>query len=502
MRFLIRTFLATVLLTVSALAEVTLAPIFTDHAVLQRGAAVPIWGSANPGQHVTVKFGPQAVVTTSDEDGLWRVDLAPMQANSEGRTLTVIGENTVALNDVLVGDVWLCGGQSNMEWTLRRTRDAEMEIAAANYPLIRHFKVAKRIAAEPIKTLSGEWVTTTPETAPYFTAVGYFFARRLHTDLNVPIGLLNSNGGGTPVEAWLPPSLIDTPDLAVDVASHQIKIGEGILAGIERYRDQMLEWEADRKTAEEAQQPFDLPQPNRPWMPGPFKTASVLYNGMIEPLLPYRVAGTIWYQGEGNADQPETYRAMFGALIEMWREKFEHPEMPFYWAQLASWDNGGGDSTDWALLREAQHQTLELPHTGQAILMDIGEADDIHPRNKQDVGDRLARIALAELHGMDIEHRGPARTTVTFSPANIFVHFDHADGLTTRDGEAPRGFEIAGPDREFIPADTAAIDGEGVVLTTALENPRYVRYAWRRWVDTNLQNGDGLPAEPFRTDRD
>lgn len=500
MRSLFRPLFGLALLATSAVAEINLAPVFTDHAVIQRNAPVPVWGTATPGQHVTVKFGAQSVATTTGEDGTWRLDLAPMAANAESQSLTVMGDTTVVLHDILVGDIWLCGGQSNMEWTLQNSRDAEMEIAEADFPLIRHFKVAKRIAAEPIKTLSGEWVVSTPETAGHFTAVGYFFARRLHADLGVPIGLLNSTWGGTPVEAWLPPSLFEDADLAIDVASHQVKVSEGILGSNQRYRDQMLAWEADRQIAANAQQPFDLKKPSRPWQPGPFKTATVLYNGMIEPLLPYRVAGAIWYQGEGNADQPETYRSMFGALIEMWRQKFEHPEMPFYWAQLASWDNGGGENTDWALLRETQQQTLELPHTGQAILMDIGEADDIHPRNKQDVGDRLARIALAQHYGETIQHRGPVRTTVTFSSENIFVDFNHAEGLTTRDGEAPRGFEIAGADHTFVPADSAVIDGETIVLTTAVENPRYVRYAWRRYVDANLQNSDALPAEPFRTD--
>lgn len=489
------------LLVAPALAAVSVAPVFTDHAVIQRDAPVPVWGTAQPGEHITVKFGDQSVATTTDENGYWRVDLAPMAAEADGQSLTVTGEETIVLHDILVGDVWLCGGQSNMEWTVQNSRDAELEIAAADFPLIRHFKVAKRIAADPIKDLSGEWVISSPETAGHFTAVGYFFARRLQADLEVPIGLLNSTWGGTPVEAWLPPSHVDDPELAIDVASHQVKVSEGILFNNRRYHDQMLEWEAARQAAEEAKQPFEQPKPNRPWQPGPFKTATVLYNGMIEPLLPYRVAGAIWYQGEGNADQPETYRSMFGALIETWREKFEHPEMPFYWAQLASWDNGDGDSTDWGFLREAQHQTRELPYTGQAILMDIGEADDIHPRNKQDVGNRLARIALAEHYGEDVAFRGPVRTSLTFKDDVTIVNFDHATGLTTRDGEPPRGFEIAGADHQFVPVDSATIDGETIVLTTSIENPRYVRYAWRRWVDANLQNAETLPAEPFRTDR-
>lgn len=483
-------------------AEVSLAPIFTDHAVIQRGKTVPIWGKATAGERVTVSFADQKIATVATGAGHWRVDLAALPANPVGQTLTATGENTVSVHDVLIGDVWLCGGQSNMEWPVRRSRDAESEIAAANFPQIRHLKVERRIADQPITTMSGEWTVCSPDTVMHYTAVGYFFARRLQQDLEVPIGLINSNWGGTPVEAWLPPSASDDPELAVAIASHQVAISQGILHGNKAYRDNMDAWRAARDAASSAGQSFAQEPPKKPWQPGPFKTATVLYNGMIEPLLPYGLAGCIWYQGEGNGGQPETYHAMFRALIETWREKFEQPDLPFYWAQLASWDAGNGDSTDWALLREAQQQTLALPHTGQAILMDIGEAFDIHPKNKQDVGDRLARIALANHYGRDVAHRGPVHQNTSYRDNIVSVAFDHAEGLTTRDGKAPRGFEIAGTDGEFHAA-TATIKGHVIHLSSpAVATPRDVRYAWRRWVDANLQNETGLPAEPFRTDRD
>ncbi len=484
-------------------AEVRLADIFSDHAVLQRNQPVPVWGWANPGEEVTVAFNGQTHTTIATDAGTWRVDLDPMSALAEGATLQVAGSNVITRTGILVGEVWLCGGQSNMEWTVTSSRDAEMEIAAAEFPLIRHVKVAKNIEAGPIKTFTGEWTVCSPDTVGDYTAVGYFFARRLHRDLGVPIGLVNSTWGGTPVEAWLPPDSLHDPAMAVTVSRHQYSVNQTILAQNERYQSELTEWQTARAAAAKTGKVFATEEPARPWQPGPFKTATVLYNGMIEPLLPYALGGVIWYQGEGNGGQPETYRAMFSELINQWRAKFEQPELPFYWAQLASWDAGNGDSTGWAFLREAQQQTLALPYTGQAILMDVGEAFDIHPRNKQDVGDRLARIALANAYDHDVAYRGPNYTAITYRQNELIVHFANGKGLTTRDGEPPRGFEVAGIDNEFVPATTATVAGDTVVLTSDIvAHPRNVRYAWRRWVDANLQNGETLPAEPFRTDMD
>ena len=481
-------------------AEVSLAPIFTDHAVLQRNQPIPVWGWSDPGEKITVKFSGKTTKTVGDENGQWRVELPALPAKSKGQNLTAIGTNEIRLHDILIGDVWLCGGQSNMEMVVRNSRDAAAEIAAADFAQIRHIKVAKNIAADPITEMSGEWTVCSPETVGDYTAAGYFFARRLHQDLNVPIGLLNSNWGGTPVESWLPPSVMSDPDLAVTVASHQVVINDGILAQNITYRDNLAAWNASKAMAAENGEAFSEIAPNMPWQPGAFKTASLLYNAMIEPVIPYALTGFIWYQGEGNANQPDTYRDMFVALIESWREKFDAPAAPFYWAQLASWDSSGGENLDWPLLREAQHHTLALPHTGQAILTDIGEAFDIHPKNKQDVGDRLARIALAEHYGQDVKFRGPVHRSITFEGNQISVAFDHAEGLTTSDGESPREFEIAGVDGVFHSAN-ATLSGATITLTSeSVPVPRDVRHAWHRWIEPNLQNAAGLPAEPFRTD--
>jgi len=481
-------------------SDLRLADVFTDHAVLQRDQTVPVWGWAEPGEAVTVTFAGQTHATTATETGEWRVDLEPMAASAQGRPLQVAGAAQITRQDVLVGEVWLCSGQSNMEWSIAQSGNAEANIAAADFPLIRQFHVANAIAAFPAQRLEGGWTPCTPDSAGDFTAVGYHFARRLHAELGVPIGLINSTWGGTPVEAWLPRDSINDPVKSIPILRHQTHATTALLRGKQRHLERIRVWEAARDAAAEAGEAFTDEYPSPPWYPGPSRTATVLFNGMISPLLPYGLGGVIWYQGENNTGQPETYHAMFTELIEQWRLKFQQPDLPFYWAQLAPFDAGGGLSRDWAYLREAQHQTLALPHTGQAILMDIGEAFDIHPGNKHDVGDRLARIALAQKFGQDVAYRGPHYTAITLQGAEVIIHWANATGLTTRDGETPRGFELAGVDSEFHPA-SARIDGDQVILTSEMvSQPVLVRYAFRRWVDANLQNSEGLPAEPFRTD--
>ncbi|MCF3648634.1 sialate O-acetylesterase [Synoicihabitans lomoniglobus] len=481
-----------------ASAEVTLAPLFTDHAILQRDQPVPIWGTADPDEIVTVSFAGQAVATTADAEGKWLVSLLPMPANASGQSLTVSSDTMIVLDDILVGDLWLCGGQSNMEWPLRNANDAEAEIAAAQYPLIRHIKIERRIARDPITEARGSWTMCTPDTAPHFTAVGYFFARKLQAELNVPIGLVNSNWGGTPVEAWLPPSALQSLETRVLAASHQAVSYHRFAQQLASYQERLIEWETRRTAAVKVGENSEEPAPSAPWTPGAENHTAVLNNGMIAPLAPAALRGVIWYQGEANADQPETYRALFSAMITSWREQFQQPDLPFYWVQLANF--GSAENDGWAFLREAQTQTLELPHTGQAVIIDIGDAKDIHPRNKQDVGDRLARLALARDYGRPVEDSGPTFAAAVFEDTQVAVSFTHAKGLHTRDDEAPLGFEIAGKNGEFHAA-TARLDHKRVLLSApGVMNPLYVRYAWRDHLDVNLVNGEGLPAAPFRTD--
>lgn len=493
MRIPLSVTLAFVCLTAPLAAEVTFAPLFQDGAVLQRDKTLPIWGTADPGESVTIRFLDETASTTADDQGKWMLTLPPVAASSDPVTLHY-QDNTGKhqLTNLLIGDVWICGGQSNMEWVVQNSNDAKAEIAAADHPLIRHIKIEKRIARDPITTASGTWVTCTPETVPHFTAVGYFFARDVQAETGVPIGLINSNWGGTAAEAWLPPSAFDDLSLRVASTSHQASAFNGIAHRVANFRQALTTWESGNR---------ENKKPNAPWTPGAENHALVLNNGMIAPLAPYALRGAIWYQGEANADQPETYREIFSGVINAWRQQFNQPDLPFYWVQLANYRAGGNpDGTDWAILREAQTQTLALPHTGQALAIDVGDSADIHPRNKQAVGHRLARLALHQIHGKGIVDTGPTFSSATIDENSITIGFDHDADLHTTDGAPPSGFEIAGADEVFHPA-TAQFDSGNIALTSkSVPTPHFVRYAWRNDPRVNLVNDAKLPAVPFRTD--
>jgi len=491
--FLIATLLgASLSLPVSA--KVTFAPLFQNGAVLQRETPLPIWGTADPGEAVYIRLLGREASTLADSDGRWVLTLLPVPASAVPQTLDYrdsTGEHQ--LTNLLIGDVWICGGQSNMEWTVQNSQDAAAEIAAANHPLIRHIKIEKRIARDPISTASGTWVTCTPETVPHFTAVGYFFARDVHAETGIPIGLINSNWGGTSAEAWLPPAAFDDVSLRLAATSHQASTLNRFVDRIADYQKVLSDWEAGAQADK---------KPRAPWAPGAENHSLVLNNGMIAALAPYALRGAIWYQGESNADQPETYREIFSGIINSWRQQFNQPDLPFYWVQLANWAPGGdSDGTDWAFLRAAQTQTLALPHTGQALAIDIGDSVDIHPRNKQTVGHRLARLALHRIHGNNIVDTGPTFSAATIDGTSITITFDHDTDLRTTDGSPPLGFEIAGADGNFQPATARIISGDINLTSSAVPAPRFVRYAWRNDPRVNLVNGANLPAVPFRTDQ-
>ncbi|MHC4390252.1 MAG: sialate O-acetylesterase [Planctomycetota bacterium] len=464
---------------VAARAEVTLAPILTDSMVLQRDMPVPVWGKANPGEKVTVTFGDQSQSTNADQAGRWRVTLDELSANAKGQTLTVAGTNTIKLTDVLVGEVWICSGQSNMEWNLARTLNAKEEVAAAKHPQIRLFNVpGHNVAPQPREHCGGQWQVCRPNSAKGFSAVGYFFGRRLHRELNVPVGLIGSNWGGTRIEPWIAPSAFRrVPELerlakAVAARGKDTKVNHG--------------------------------------------APSAIYNAMVHPLAPFAMRGAIWYQGESNGGEGDSYFHKTRALVEGWRELF-NPDLGFYWVQLANFkkasrDAAGGDG--WAKLREAQREALSIEHTGMAVTTDIGEAKDIHPRNKRDVGWRLAQWALHQTYGKkDLVPSGPLYNSHKVEGGAIRVRFDHVgsglivgekNGLEptqpTEGGKLGR-FAIAGADKKWHWAE-AVIDGDNVVVRSAkVANPVAVRYAFTmNPAGANLYNKEGLPASPFRTD--
>jgi len=437
---------------------VLLAPVFTDHAVLQQGKPVPIWGQADPGEKVVVSYGTQQVSALADSSGAWIAYLDPLTASTAGADLTA---GPVVIHDVVVGEVWLASGQSNMEFTVNsatsatfRVDQAAAEVAAANYPLIRHFKVAHQIATTPQLTASGAWEVCSPATVAEFSAVAYFYARDLYRRLQVPIGILNVTWSGSPVESWMSPLAL-------------------------------------RRTP--------LPHPHPPaGGPRDYWQSSVLYDGMMNPVVPYALRGVIWYQGESNGDRPEDYRALFGSLITTWRDHFGQGDFPFYWVQLANYVNPP-DKTgiQWADLRAAQTATLELPMTGQAIAIDYSDPANLHPRNKQEIGHRLALIARHQVYGIPGDYSGPTFDHAVRERDGVRIYFAAADNGLTAAAKPAQSFEVAGSDGRFHPATVTLSGATALVRAAGVSHPMLVRYAWRNAPEANLYNGAGLPAVPF-----
>lgn len=625
-------------------ANVRLPKLVGNNMVLQRDTTIPIWGWADPGEKVTVHFLKQKRTTTAGKDGKWHIDLKPVKAGGPYEML-IKAKNEIRLTNILIGDVWLASGQSNMEWPLISTvNNFKEEIAAANYPEIRLFTVEKAVASRPLSDISGsEWAVCSPETIGNFSAVAYFFGRKLHKDLDIPIGLINSSWGGTPAEAWTDLALVKTfpryAEAAQKLADSPIEINEaikdfnrkraawfekngadrGYLADGRTWADPDVKtedwgtmalpalWEQPgilpdfdgvvwfRKelvlTEEEANAPlvlhlariddedityfngseigrtsvydqlrvYSVPQelvkpgvnvitvrvndtgggggiysdphelyaamgsknksltgdwhyktaidtagmPKFPLSFAPQYSPTTLYNAMIAPLVPYAIKGTIWYQGESNALRAYEYEKLFPAMISGWRQSWGY-DFPFLYVQLANFMHDLEEPGDyeWAELRDAQTKTLALPQTGMAVTIDIGDPDDIHPRNKQDVGKRLALAALKVAYGKDIVYSGPQFESIAVEGDKIRIRFTHiGSGLDIRDRYGYiKGFAIAGADKKFRWAK-GYVDGNDIILyNDKIEKPAEVRYNWSNNPDGNVYNKEGLPAIPFRTD--
>lgn len=642
-------------LIVEAVHPLTLAAIFSEYMVLQRERPLPVWGWAEPGTIVLVQLADHHAEAVTAEDGRWLATLAPLPAGGPYTMSITAGEETVTFGDVLIGEVWLCSGQSNMEWTLSLARDAEQEVAAAHYPEIRMFTVEKNAVYHPVRDVTGSWVVCAPETAGTFSAVGYFYARELYQRLGIPIGMINTSWGGTYAETWTSreallaePALrniaeeydarmtgIDDISAAYEQAINEWKertlprdagnlgfargwadpltdttdwptmtmpsswqdkgllfngvlwfrlqveipaawVGQDMLlelapidksditywnnaeVGGMNFEEDPQSWCTPRKytvpaalvkagsntlavrmfshvygagmfgvpqqlqvkpknmpNAEaislagnwqyQVEQNYGLtpstPPPMPPGMENP-NSPYALQRGMLAPLAPYAIRGAIWYQGESNADNAYQYRLLFPTMIADWRRQFAQGDFPFYYVQLANYMSPSETPTEcaWAELREAQTFTLQYPNTGMAVIIDIGDAVDIHPRNKQDVGTRLALWALAKDYSQDVSYSGPLYRAMKIENSSIRLFFDlGASALVAKDGPL-RAFQIAGIDREFVWAD-AVIDGETVVVSSPLvSEPVAVRYGWANNPPCNLYNNAGLPASPFRTD--
>ena len=496
-------------------ADITLAPLFRDHAVLQRDRLLPVWGRAEPGEVVQVAFRGREASAVTNADGRWCVTLPPLPASAEPAELTASGRNLVRIADILVGEVWLCSGQSNMEYPVNPERvppdnlrldNQEAETAAARHPLIRRFKVARQPAEHPLDSVGGAWAVCAPETMRTFTAAGYFFARDIHQALAVPVGIIDSSWGGTPIESWLSAAALASDPAFAAVGERWSKSLELFPARIVKYEADLRAWQGQAEAAAargsavhedflRTRRPPKRPLqgPGTAWAPG------ALYNGMIAPLVPYAIRGVLWYQGESNVPRAGEYGALFRGLITSWRDVWGQGDFPFLFVQLAAHADEHTHYAEWAWLREAQARALTLPATAMAVAIDNPDPANLHPGNKQVIGRRLALLARARVYGLGGESSGPVVRTVTRETGGLRVRFAHAGKCVLLEGPAT-GFELAGADRVFHPA-VACVEDDSVLLSSAaVAAPVVVRYAWADAPAVTLFNGAGLPAAPFRTD--
>ena len=456
-------------------AEVTTSPVFGDSMVVQRDMPVHVWGWTQPNIDVHVAMAGHEAETRSDKNGRFDVKLDPLPAGGP-HEMVIQADETRTFKDVLVGEVWVCSGQSNMQWPVGSANDPDLETLTANFPNIRLITVPRVGIQEPQNSFEGAWEACTPTSARDFSAVGYFFGRQLHQTLNVPIGLIDNAWGGSAAEAWVNRSelekagkydeLLEKWDTLAKTYDHE--------AAMNSYRKRLAAWEKNKKG--------NRPRPPRDQLTGNHRPANI-YNGVLHPTIGYTIRGAIWYQGESNSSRAYQYRDLFPLMIKNWRDEWKQGDFPFYWVQLADFQaevDTPGDSS-WAELREAQTMTMsKLPNTGEAVIIELGEASDIHPRNKQDVAKRLARWALANDYGYDIPFRSPTYQSMTIKDGKATLKFDHVGGkLDTFDVREPIGFAIAGEDRKFVNAK-AKITGKDTieVWSEDVKAPVAVRYAW------------------------
>lgn len=490
-------------------AELKTPAVFGSNMVLQRDQAIPVWGWADAGEEVVVRLQGQedtkAGWTIANDAGRWQVRLDPLSAGGPYSLVVESSSKRIQYNDVLIGEVWVCSGQSNMQMTVGSSNDSDAEIAAADYPNIRLFKVPLVGTQEPQYDCEAAWAACTPETVPGFSAVGYYFGRTLNKELDVPIGLIQSCWGGSACEAWINRDLLEadpeyTPLMERWEETESTYDADAVQA---TYVEKVAAWEVRAREARQAGEEV----PRRPAAPrnpltGQHRPAN-LYNGMILPILPYGIRGAIWYQGESNASRAYQYRTIFPLMITNWRNEWGQGDFPFYFVQLANFKAREElpVESDWAELREAQTMTLDLPNTGQAVTIDVGDASNIHPKDKQTVGMRLALNALALDYGEEIVYSGPMFSEMKIDGQKAVLTFDHIGGGLQVQGDGPLvGFAVAGEDKVFTWA-AAEIVGDTVVVT-APEGvaPVAVRYAWANNPACNLYNAEDLPACPFRTD--
>ena len=499
------------LLAPLAQAGLRLPAVIADHMVLQQGQADPIWGWDDPGTKISVVFAGKKYTATTGSDGKWLVKLDSQAANASPQTLTVTGSSTREIQDVLVGEVWLCSGQSNMEMGIGMVNNAKEEIAQADYPQIRLLMVPNRWTPLPQEDMEGVWKACSPKTVSEggwsgFSAAAYFFGRELHKKLGVPVGLIEPDWGGTRIESWTAPEgFAGVPALKGEYeklllgdprnSQHQEQLG--------KFLDQTADWLASARTALSNQTvaPTMAPFPAELLPPHDLQQATALYNGMIYPLHPFGIRGAIWYQGEANVGEGMLYNERMKALVNGWRQVWDEPGFSFYFAQIAPF-NYGNHPLALPELWEAQAAAArEIPNCGMAVINDIGNLTDIHPKNKQEVGRRLALLALARTYDQkDVVCSGPTFKSLAAEGDKLRVNFENAEGgLATRDQQPPTDFEIIDAETGGFVKATAQIDGASVILSApGVAHPVAVRFAWDQSAVPNLMNQSGLPAGAFR----
>ena len=489
-------------------AELSLHPLISDHAVFQRDVVFPVTGKADPGAEVGVRWQGKDFKAKAGADGKWSLQLDSSPANEKGQVLKVTsGTNSIEVSDILIGEVWLASGQSNMEWKLKQIGAQSAEAEKANDPLLRLVGISHSPADEPSDSVKATWNQTTKGSALNFSAVAYFFGRDLRRDLKVPVGVIQSAVGGTPAEAWTPLEFLKSDAVFAKAVNDRDEYPNWYPKLVAKYERDEFAYNLEVKEAEKT----GAKPPKKPRAPHALgknpNLASVLWNGMIHPLMPYPIRGVIWYQGEANAYRAEVYEKLLTGMIGSWRKAWRLGDFPFLIVQLAdfNYNEDGASGIKWAQLRDAQSAVADhVPQTGLAVTLGLGDPENIHPNRKMEVGDRLALWAKKIAYGKDVMCQGPVFDSVKYSGAEAIVSFRPLTGeLKSSDQKEVGGFAVAGSDKQFKPAQVKLDKNRVILKSSEVANPAFVRYAWcNRPADANLTDESNLPARPFRTDTD
>ena len=498
--------LALAFVATTARAELKLPAIISDHMVLQQKQANPIWGWDKPGTAVSVSFAGKTYAANAGSDGKWTVKLDAAPANATPQTLSIAGTTKQELTDVLIGEVWMCSGQSNMGFKLASDWNGDLEAAASKLPQLRLISVPTTGTQELKTDFKGQWRAATPETASKFSAIGFLYGRYLHEILGVPVGLIDNSWGGSAAEAWIRRETIEAdPRFQTHMGFMRQREAE-IASGKAKteYEAALAKWKVASEKAKVAGKPAPgAPQAPEAWLSGNSRPGNI-FAGMVHPTLGYGLKGVIWYQGESNASRAYDHASLFPFLIEQWRKEWGQGDFSFYWVQLADYmaEKTEPAESAWAELRETQTKTQRLPHTGQAVIIDLGEGKDIHPRNKHDVAARLVRWALVQDYGMKLPYRSPEYQSRTIAADKITVTLDcFGSKLRAFDVTEVRGFTLCGADKVWHNATAKIVAPNQVEVTcAAVPAPIAVRYAWADNPACNLFSDDGLPVTPFRSD--